>query len=178
MAVAATMMCSCPTVPSGVAKLMIVVETDQPLALNGNDCAPTGAVANLLVLVVRLESQLARIHLDQLGAHRHLPFGVAPKCLTCASKTTVVCPSGKISLDAGTLHKGDHRWRGQHTVASQQSGVSKCPIWVTSCPAEDDRFGINADVVFVDAPASSGAVPSESLRVSGLRTGRPLERLR
>jgi hypothetical protein len=26
-----------------------------------------GAVANLLVLVVSLESQLARIHLDQLG---------------------------------------------------------------------------------------------------------------
>ena len=88
-----------------------------------------GAVANLLVLAVSLESQLARIHLDQLGAHRHLPLGVAPKCLTCTSKPTVVCPPGKISLDAGTLHKGDHRWRGQHD-ASQQSGVSKCAIWV------------------------------------------------
>jgi hypothetical protein len=33
-----------------------------------------GAIANLLVFVVSfdLESQLARIHLDQLGVHRHL----------------------------------------------------------------------------------------------------------
>jgi len=67
VAVAATMMCSCPTVPSGVAKLMIVVDRSA-LALNGNDCAPMGAVANLLALVVSVESQLARIHLDQLGA--------------------------------------------------------------------------------------------------------------
>jgi len=46
---------------------MIVVDRSA-LALNGNDCAPMGAVANLLALVVSVESQLARIHLDQLGA--------------------------------------------------------------------------------------------------------------
>src|SRR5215472_17737304 len=43
-------------------------------ALNADDGAPMGAIANLLVLVVclDLESQLAPIHLEQLGAHRHL----------------------------------------------------------------------------------------------------------
>ena len=52
-------------------------------ALNGNDCASMGAIANLLILVVRLdlESELAPINLEQLGAHRHLlAFWGGSKC--------------------------------------------------------------------------------------------------
>src|ERR1700747_2261660 len=89
-----------------------------------NDCAPMGAIANLLILVVCLDlkSQLAPIHLEQLGAHRHLlAFWGGSEMLDVHLEADGGVPFGQIclyGLDAGTLHQPDHRWRGQHAIAS------------------------------------------------------------
>src|SRR5437016_2807744 len=87
-------------------------------ALNGNDCTPVGAIANLLLLVVRLdlESKLTPINLEQLGAHRDLlAFWGRSEMLDVHLEADGGVPFGQIclhGLDAGTLHQPDHRWRG------------------------------------------------------------------
>src|SRR6516165_1160941 len=94
------------------------------LTLNGNDGAPMGAFANLLVLVLglNLEPKLAPIHLEQLGAHRHfLAFWGGSEMLDVHLEADGGVPLGQIclyGLDAGTLHQPDHRWRGQYAIAS------------------------------------------------------------
>ena len=84
-----------------------------------------GATANLLVLVVSLdlESQLARIHLDQFGAHRTCLLGWLRNACVHLEAAGSVRPPGKLSLDAGTLHQDDHRWRGQPPSSPNNVGV-------------------------------------------------------
>src|SRR5262245_57397933 len=83
-----------------------------------------GAIANLLILVVRLdlESELVPINLEQLGTHRHLlAFWSSAKMLDVDLEADGGVPFGQIclyGLDAGALHQPDHRWRGQHAIAS------------------------------------------------------------
>src|SRR5260370_20090360 len=81
------------------------------------------ALADLLGLVGRLdlEAEFATIHLEQLGAYRHLlAFRRGAEMLDVHLEAYGGVPFGEMrldGLDAGTLHQADHRWSGQYAVA-------------------------------------------------------------